>query len=267
MTRRLLPALVAAAAILAVAAGTAAGADARTAARYKVQQDVLLSETTDWQGKPVQLGVDVYLPERTRAPLLIWLHGGGFVAGSRREGETLGRQLAPRGYAVASISYRLRTTTAIRRQGLGPAMADVRADIATAVAWARENAALLGIDPRRIAIGGHSAGAVTALDLATSPARLRTLPVRPCLVVSVGGGIAAARARAGMPPVAFFHAVLDPVASRPYAFAAYDAIRSRGVRAWFVDLPGDQHTPNDEAIATVLAPRLAGFLRVSCTVG
>ncbi|MGH3863820.1 alpha/beta hydrolase [Actinokineospora sp.] len=91
-------------------------------------------------------------------PLLVFYHGGGWVVGSLDSHDNLCRFLAiEAGVKVLSVDYRLAPEHRF------PAAAD---DALAAFHWAVKNAAELGIDPERIAVGGDSAGgnlaAVTA---------------------------------------------------------------------------------------------------------
>lgn len=93
-------------------------------------------------------------PESTdRQPGLIWLHGGGFVAGDldMPEADWVSRAVATRaGAVVLSVDYRL---------AIGDVTYPVPHDDAVAaIRWARESASALGIDPARISVGGASAG-------------------------------------------------------------------------------------------------------------
>ncbi len=90
------------------------------------------------------------LPAGTPPPLLVFFHGGGWVIGDLDTHDGLCRFLAAAaGTAVLSIDYRLAPEHPF------PAPVD---DAWTAFSWAAENAAKLGIDPARIAVGGDSAG-------------------------------------------------------------------------------------------------------------
>ncbi|MCX7692009.1 alpha/beta hydrolase [Tepidimonas taiwanensis] len=89
------------------------------------------------------------------APVLLYYHGGGFVVGSIRTHAALCRRLAHlAGCAVLSVDYRLapehRFPTSVH-------------DAFDALAWLRDHAARLGLDPHRIAVGGDSAGGTLAV--------------------------------------------------------------------------------------------------------
>jgi acetyl esterase len=84
------------------------------------------------------------------APLLVFLHGGGWVLGGLDSHDGVCRLLAATaGVAVLSVAYRLAPENPF------PAAVD---DAFAAFRWAAANAAALGADPARIAIGGDSAG-------------------------------------------------------------------------------------------------------------
>lgn len=94
----------------------------------------------------------VYQPaQRTRpAGALLWIHGGGFVMGSPvTYHETCSRFAAELGIVVVSVDYRLAPANPF------PAPLE---DCYTALAWLHAHADELGIAPRRVAIGGDSAG-------------------------------------------------------------------------------------------------------------
>lgn len=83
-------------------------------------------------------------------PLLIWFHGGGWVVGSIDSHEPVARALCrDTEVAVLNVGYRLAPEHPF------PAAFD---DALAAFRWAHSNAAELGVDPARIAVGGDSAG-------------------------------------------------------------------------------------------------------------
>ncbi|WP_414664496.1 alpha/beta hydrolase fold domain-containing protein [Horticoccus sp. 23ND18S-11] len=90
----------------------------------------------------------------TPAPCVVMVHGGGWDSGDRTQLPGLNHWLARRGYAVAAISYRL----APRFQW--PAQ---QHDLIAAIAWLKERAGELGIDPQRFVVIGRSAGGQIAL--------------------------------------------------------------------------------------------------------
>ncbi|MEI6666836.1 MAG: alpha/beta hydrolase [Acidobacteriota bacterium] len=104
--------------------------------------------------------LDLYLPDRpARAPLVVWLHGGEFRRGDKRDHVPM--WLLDAGYAVASVNYRLSGEAVFPTQ-----LEDCRA----AVRWLRARAAVYRIDPARIAVWGESAGGHLAALVGTTAA-------------------------------------------------------------------------------------------------
>jgi acetyl esterase len=96
--------------------------------------------------------------ESKNQPVLLFFHGGGFVVGSLDSHDVLCRSLAQRTpCAVLSLDYRLAPEHKF------PAPID---DAWDALLWLAANAKALGLDPKRIAIGGDSAGGTVAAVLA-----------------------------------------------------------------------------------------------------
>ena len=96
-----------------------------------------------------ELALDIYMPSAAdNPPLLVWVHGGAWRAGSRKSVSSLAYVEA--GYALASVSYRL--------SGVAPFPAQSH-DIKGAIRFLRANAGAYGYDASRIGILGSSAGA------------------------------------------------------------------------------------------------------------
>lgn len=89
---------------------------------------------------------------RSAAPLILFVHGGGWQHGSKDNatGQHKAIYFPAAGYAFASINYRLVPDVRVEEQA---------ADVAAAVRALIDRAEILGIDRRRIVLMGHSAGA------------------------------------------------------------------------------------------------------------
>jgi acetyl esterase len=115
--------------------------------------EVKVAEVVDRRipGPAGEILVRVYRPEgRAPFPALVYFHGGGWVIGSLETHDGSCRDLANRtGCVVASVDYRLAPESRF------PAAAE---DCFVATKWVAEHAGELGIDPKRIGIGGDSAG-------------------------------------------------------------------------------------------------------------
>jgi acetyl esterase/lipase len=94
--------------------------------------------------------LDLYLPEKKPGgplPLVVWIHGGGWQGGSKDR--PAGMWLVPKGYALASINYRL------SQHATFPAQIE---DCKAAIRWLRANAKKYGLDPQHVGVWGASAG-------------------------------------------------------------------------------------------------------------
>jgi len=113
--------------------------------------------------------LDLYLPaleaDAPPSPLVVMVHGGGWRRGDkagRRVAGTKADHLNARGFALASVNHRL--SPAVRH----PVHVE---DVLAAIAWLREQAAEHRLDPDRIVLMGHSAGAHLAALAAVDEAR------------------------------------------------------------------------------------------------
>jgi acetyl esterase/lipase len=116
-----------------------------------------------------QVAVRIYRPHLAQGAI-VWLHGGGFVMGDLDTEHPWAARLAgAAGAVVVSVGYRRAPEHRF------PAALD---DAHAALAWTANHAAELGIDPARIAVGGHSAGAGLAAAVALRTRDHHGPPVR-----------------------------------------------------------------------------------------
>lgn len=112
-------------------------------------------------GEPLWL--DIYRPaparRPARMPVMMIVHGGGFVGGDRRIGAANMRHYASQGWTVVSIDYRLARPG---RPTWNLAVEDVRC----ALGWVARNADALNVDIRRLTLSGVSAGGHLAMAAA-----------------------------------------------------------------------------------------------------
>lgn len=138
------------------------------------------------------LTVNVFTPEVGAAalPVLVWIHGGGFFAGSPASPWYDGGRFARDGVVVVTVGYRLGAEGFLVLEG-APANRAVL-DWIAALRWVQDNIAAFGGDPGRVTLAGQSAGAVavtTLMALAQAPGPADGLFQR---AVSMSG-VAAAR--------------------------------------------------------------------------
>jgi len=114
---------------------------------------------------------------RRRLPVLVWIPGGGFVAGSGSAAVYDGAKLAAQGIVVVTINYRVGlfgffVTPALAAEAASehepPGNYGLQ-DMIAALQWVHRNIAAFGGDPDAITVGGQSAGAMAVHDLIVSP--------------------------------------------------------------------------------------------------
>ena len=114
--------------------------------RYRVVPDVVYLTADGHESK-----LDLIVPRDAAAPVptLLYIHGGGWVGGSKEASDLTLLPWLEQGWAVVNIGYRLGP------EALAPAAVE---DCRCALRWVRENAATYQLDPARIVVTGHSAG-------------------------------------------------------------------------------------------------------------
>ncbi len=109
--------------------------------------------------------LDVFAPGKgSNHPIVLWIHGGGWSRGDKRNVDLKPAAFTQEGYVFVSINYRLHPATDFRGQG---------ADIAKAIHWAKDHASDFGGDGKQIILMGHSAGAHLAALVATDESYLQ----------------------------------------------------------------------------------------------
>lgn len=220
--------------------------------------DVAAVETVQYSG---ELRADVYRPANDGATCrvgVVWVHGGGFTQAARDSPaeRVWGAALARRGYVAASIDYRLGTgepfglddVTTPQRQAV---VADAVVDAQAAVDWLRSSAADLGVDPERIAIGGTSAGAMTALGAGLTAPTAQM----PCGIVAISGDLDPNWIVDAPPSVLFVHGDADRLVPYQSAVDGARLVEQAGGQAELVTVTGAGHEitgePNVELVGIV----------------
>lgn len=166
----------------------------KTEATYKVliEENISYAEGLSHQeinsksSKKIPLKLDLYAPDNTskNRPVIVLIHGGGFVKGSKEVQPIvkIANYFAERGWVAVSISYRLKKhkgtlpqewidyTANIPKWKIPPFMAIYPAirDAKAAMRWVVGNAKTYGINTDYITVGGGSAGAITAIAVGIS---------------------------------------------------------------------------------------------------
>jgi acetyl esterase/lipase len=248
-----------------------------------VHRDVVFAEPPGFR----PLALDLYVPATPAVGLCVYLHGGGWRVGSRRDGPVPGffRQVAGHGVAVASVDYRL------SGEATFPAQAE---DVAAALAFlARERDGYAVATDRTYVWGVSAGGHLAALAALSHPG----IDAAVCwytpfdldaLAKDVGDGdrsatsregalvgaalderpdlVAAAspvrRIRPGAPPFLLLTGDADRAVPHPQSERFAAALTAAGGRATLELVPGAGHmfSELDEAAARALVDRSAGFL-------
>jgi para-nitrobenzyl esterase len=124
------------------------------------------------------LFLNVWTPAKRvneRLPVMVWIHGGGFTAGTPAEQLNHAEWLASKGVVVVSVGYRLGVFGLLAHPALS-AESDHRVsgnygllDMVAGLQWVQRNISAFGGDPRRVTIFGESAGAIAVSQLCASP--------------------------------------------------------------------------------------------------
>lgn len=134
------------------------------------------------------LTLNVWTPKPAKSaklPVMVWIHGGGFVGGSGTLPETDGAALARRDVVVVSFNYRLGRFGFFAHPALGKDGNWGLMDQIAALKWVQRNIASFGGDPAKVTIFGESAGGESVSRLMASPAA-KGLFARA--IVASGGG-------------------------------------------------------------------------------
>ena len=123
------------------------------------------------------LFLNVWAPQQaSKAPVLVWIHGGSLVSGAGSEAIYDGAGLARRGVMVVSINYRLGALGWMAHPGLSAESPEHVSgnygllDQIEALRWVRRNIGAFGGDPDNVTIAGESAGALSVMYLMAAPA-------------------------------------------------------------------------------------------------
>jgi acetyl esterase/lipase len=110
-------------------------------------------------GESPKQALDVYLPKKPvkNAPVLLFLHGGGFMEGDRAHYGYVARPYVEKGIVTVVSGYRM-----AKRGVPYPAQSD---DTKAAIVWIHKNIAQFGGDPNKIFLSGHSVGATLSADV------------------------------------------------------------------------------------------------------
>ncbi|MGH9657085.1 MAG: alpha/beta hydrolase, partial [Bryobacteraceae bacterium] len=127
---------------------------ARAQTLPRVERDIAYAEPKNER----QL-LDVYTPPTgSNLPVVVWVHGGGWMRGSKSEVDGKPAAFVEKGFVFVPVNYRFVPHVI---------MDTIVRDVAKSVGWVHANISRYGGDPNRIFLMGHSAGAQLAALLCT----------------------------------------------------------------------------------------------------
>ncbi len=109
------------------------------------------------------------------SPVMVWLHGGALRRGDPASGLYDGEPLARKGVVIVTVNYRLGVLGYLAHPGLSAESPHAASgnygllDQIEALRWVRNNIAAFGGDPDNVTLFGESAGALSAIELMSSP--------------------------------------------------------------------------------------------------
>ena len=109
--------------------------------------------------------LDVYAPAGAKdLPVVFWIHGGGWQTGDKSDVKLKPRAFMDKGFVFVSTNYRLLPAVD---------MGTLTRDVAKSFRWVEDHIAEFGGDPKRVLVGGHSAGAQLAALICTDERYLK----------------------------------------------------------------------------------------------
>ena len=123
---------------------------------------LVTDENIAYGNDPAQKLDVTYDPHKNNAPVMVLVHGGGWIQGSKEEASRAAPTFTDVGFVFINPNYRLAT----KERSTFP---EAVQDVACVIAWAKANASRYGGDPSRIVVGGHSAGAHLTALIAYNP--------------------------------------------------------------------------------------------------
>lgn len=113
---------------------------------------------------------------KSKLPVMVWIHGGGFTGGSGSSPQNFGHELTKQGVILVNINYRLGRMGYFAHPALSAEFVNEPKgnygymDQIAALQWIQKNIAAFGGDPKNVTIFGFSAGGVSVHSLLTIPA-------------------------------------------------------------------------------------------------
>jgi acetyl esterase/lipase len=216
-----------------------------------VTSNVQYGTAVNASNQTVILRLDIYEPTGdtiTARPAIVWVHGGSFSGGDKTSPELVdeANTFAMKGYFNVSINYRLEPTgcsSGAPTPACATAIHEARDDAQTAIRFLRTNAALYGIDPTRIAIGGSSAGAITAMNVGFNSREVPDAAVAAAVSLSGARVLNGSAENTNDAPSLLLHGTADTVVPYQWAVNTYNEAIAAGLDSFLTSWAGAGHVP------------------------
>ncbi len=228
--------------------------------KLEVTEDVVFRTALNRKGNAEELKLDIYRPAgdtETQRPALLWIHGGGFQPGNDKRQKyivAMATEFARRGYVCMAPDYRVRENPKTDFQGtLQDAVEDCRA----ALQWMRAESRTYGLDPKRIAVGGGSAGGMTAVSLVLleNNQAVRSGRAGVFALINLWGspaeGTMLGTVNRNFPPTLIVHGTADTTVPFSQSELLAGQLKEVGVANQLFPLSGAPHTPMQHLPAIV----------------
>lgn len=217
-----------------------------------VQKDIEFGEVRNFEGQPEKLLLDIYSPEgdtEHNRPVILWMHGGGFRPGNDKSQSyivKISNDFAKRGYVCISINYRIRNSPKDDKAGT---ISDALTDAMAGLNWIRKNQEKLGIDLKRIIVGGGSAGGILAVNFCTKDKSTNEKWNKSGIIglVNLWGSPDASFLFSTIdkndPPAITVHGTADKLVPYENTLQLTKQLNDNGIKNEVVTLDGGEHTP------------------------
>lgn len=226
--------------------------------------------------------LDIYLPEnpqKSKLAVFVFIHGGGFRNGDKSVAaiEELCSKIASKGFAVLSINYRLtlkyktypgsgsvnlsKGLPANKKfsEGMRIALNNASEDTEMLFEWIKLQAEKYNFNSSSVAIGGSSAGAMTALNVAYIR-KSKTLPVNA--VVDLWGGMENAELiEKNAPPLLIYHGDSDRVVHVDFAYSLKKQMDKTGNKKTRLNIMAGQGHAQYDVILKYKLDEIIAFLK------
>jgi para-nitrobenzyl esterase len=206
------------------------------------------------------LYLNVWTPaksENEKLAVMVWIHGGGFTAGTPAEKTYHGEGVAKKGVVVVSIGYRLGVMGFLAHPGLSAENPQKVSgnygllDMIAGLKWVQKNIAKFGGDPGRVTIFGESAGSAAVSILCASPLAKGLLHRA---IAESGASFAPVRANAGLGDG------MNPLSAAEKSGADWAKAQGASNIAELRKLPAEKLQDASQRQQGITAPNVDGFI-------